>query len=422
MNLNRIFTICLTSALFFTAVPPLYAEISLAMRNTLERDLSDGKDAGYLRAVLRRVNQLARKNDIKRQERKVLFKINAEQWEVYAGKETVIVLIPGTHKQWKSSFELRRKLFAFIFYSRFNLKTVSAAAIRPLPVWMCSAIDEALAGKENGEQYHSGNKDFHALRSIVKHTGKLPDFTALPAFTAIPEHSAQRIVFCQMSRLLMETAAEKKLLTAIIRDNHAGKAPDSFVTNFASPREAQLQLSDLAMKLLFSRRAPLPPAMMRSKLAELEKITLPELDKSSVPTGKMLTLTFAQANTLLCKAERPDRDEIRRYYAQQCRQFAMHGSFAVSKLASPLIRIAAMIGDDESLSAEFTAALNGIKKQLALEEKIEYSFMRQYFTILPAQYLYRHHFAAYTPEMMQNLTPEVWRYLENTEKDYLQNY
>ena len=109
MALSRIFAIFLITALFFAAIPPLHAEISLAMRNALDHDFSDGKDAEYLRAVLRRVNQLAKKNDIKRQERRVLFKINAKQWEIYAGKETVIILVPGTHVQWKKSFELRRK-------------------------------------------------------------------------------------------------------------------------------------------------------------------------------------------------------------------------------------------------------------------------------------------------------------------------
>lgn len=422
MTLSRIFAIFLITALFFAAMPSLHAEISLSMRNALDNDLSDGKDASYLRLALRRINQLAKKSGIRKQEMKVLFKINSRKWEIYAGKKIVIIMVPGTHTQWQKSFELRRKLFAILFFSRFNLDISPAAAARSLPVWMCAALDEAMEGKANGEQYHSGNKDFFALRSIVKHSGKLPDFTVLPAFDALPEHSAQRIVFKQMSRLLLETAAEKRLLANIVADCRNGKAPDNFISTFSNAREAQSQLSDLAMKLLFSRRTPLPAAIMNQKLAELDKITMPELDKNSVPNGKMLTLSFAQANALLCSTPRPDLAEIRRYCAAQCRQFAMHGSFAVSKLASRLIRAAAAIGEDESLATEFASAVNDIRQQLALEEKIERSFMRQYFSTLPVQHLYKHHFNVCSPEFMHLLTREVQRYLENTEKDYLQNY
>ena len=215
MTLSRIFAIFLTIALFFTAIPTLHAEISLSMRNDLEQDFSDGKDASYLRLALRRINQLARESGIRKQETKVLFKINARQWDIYSGKKIVIIMVPGTHIRWQKSFELRRKLFALLFFSRFNLDISSISTIPPLPVWMCAALDEAMEGKANGEQYHSGNKDFHALRSIVKYSRKLPDFTALPAFDALPEHSAQRVVFRQLSRLLLETAAEKRLLPAI---------------------------------------------------------------------------------------------------------------------------------------------------------------------------------------------------------------
>lgn len=422
MNLSRIFTIFLLLWLCMAANLPLYGEIPLTGRNLLFQDNCNGEDAKFLRSALRRVDRWARDAKVKRPKQRVLFRTAAKQWEIINSPKYLIVQLPGTAGQWQNSFEMRRVLFSIIFRSRFDLPLPDKPEKHPLPVWMSAAVDEAMASRLSNEQFYSGNKDYLALQMILKKQNRLPAFTALCGFEERPGDPASREVFNQMSLLLMELAAENGLLRVMLDDHCANRPPDSWSIRFSNSREAQAHFADMALKMLWNHRTPPPAELRQDKLDSLKKIVLPELDAKQIPTGKMLTLTFAEANKLLHDTTRPDTVEIRRYYSREWNRFSFRQSQSVRNLCSQLSKTASQLGENELLPQQFEKLFAELEKQLARENNVMREIIIRSFHTQPLDQLYLRHFSILDSEADTASTAAVDRFLRETEKKYLENY
>ena len=423
MSLARIFAIFLYMTLTLTAIPELYAEISLIPRNAIDHDYSGGKDIEFLRLALRRINRLARRCGIERQNRKVLFRIKSRSWQIYSDKQNQIVMVPGTSSEWEKDFELRRKLFGIMFRSRFNLPVTRENDPEPLPVWIAAGMDDIMRTKSASGKYLSTNKDFSALRSMMKLYGKLPDFSCLPEFTGLPSDTASRLLFHQMSHLLLELTAEKKLLLPIIRDHHNRLPANRWLSVYSSPIEAKLQLADAAEKQLWSQRNPRAAELLLKQLPELRIIIIPELDNNGAPTGKMMEVSFAQAHSLLRNTKRPDHAELRRYCAIRIISQFHYASPEVRKIASELAKAANQLGESRNAANEFDAVYSQLKARLEYEKLRETVFLQHCFRSLAAHESYFHFFSLFSiPENTRAGSLQVEEFLKRTEREYLKNY
>ena len=401
---------------------PVYGEIPLSGRNVLERDNAGNLDTEFLRSALRRIDRWARDAKVKRPKIRVVFRSGEEKWEVLESRDKHFVLLPGNAVEWARSFEKRQILFGILFRSRFSLPIPADPEKTPLPPWITAAVDEAMSSRLSNEQYFSGNKDYLALQMIFKLKKQLPDFAALCKFERPPADPAAREVFNQMSVLLMELAAEHGLLMNILTDYANKLPPDGWTWRFASGKEMQVRLSDMANELLWNHRMPPPDELLRERLELLEKIVIPELDPKNIPTGKMLVLDFAGAHRLLQENERPDSSEIRKYHSRQWNHFSARQSPAVRQICRELGRLIAELGVSENAPSQFEKNLHLLKKQLAHEREVMRYLIRQSFVYLPLDQLYYNRFQQLDVAARAASSDAIEKYLEDSEKKYLENY
>jgi hypothetical protein len=225
-----------------------------------------------------------------------------------------------------------------------------------------------------------------------------------------------------MSVLLMEIAAGHRLLENILSDYAARRSPDGWTGRFASRNELQIQLSDMAKDLLWNHRMPPPDEVLQERLDSLEKVVFPELDAKNIPTGKMLVLSFSEANQLLLDNERPDLDEIRKYHARQWNNFSARQSPAVRQFSRELSDLFSELGKSGDAPERFEKTLYQLKKQLAHEREVMRWLIDQSFRRLPLDQLYKNSFLQLDSSAAAASTSAVEKYLEDSEKKYLENY
>ena len=421
MILTKIFKIFCITALFLP-LSVLRGEITVAPRMHLENGISSKADAEFLRLALRRIESWARASGIKRRQQKIILKSNGDALKHFADKRHCYITLPGNAEMWRNSFEMRQVIFGALFQLRFQMPWISFDRALKLPVWMTAAVDEAMAQRQESEQYLVGNKDFLALQMLVRQCGELPDFGALCRFEQLPADPGTLVVFSQMSRLLMDLAAKSKLLEPMLRDYIEMRSNDQWVSRFSHPREAQAQLSEMAADVLWSLRMPPPEALMKKQLEPLQNIVLPELDKDGVPTGNMLKLSFSEANKMLMANQRPDLMEIRTYYGRQWAMAGNRQSAEIRRLCRKLSDCASRIGAGKDVANDFNASYRELYRQLAKEEKRIQGFIRHCFDFLPVDQLYLWYFAALRPSDVNGATAEVEKMLERAENDYLKNF
>ncbi|MBO5823109.1 MAG: hypothetical protein J6R86_08855 [Lentisphaeria bacterium] len=418
----RIFKIFLVTALFAGVFTALRGETSLGSRCYLKTEYSGGKDGEFLFRIVRQAHQSARKSELKRPKKRTEFQINAKAWNVLSTAGKNVVSVPGTSADWQQSFEQRRILYGIVFRVCFDLDLPEEPDKFPFPVWMSAAMDEIMAGRRKAEQLSLSNKDYSAVRMIFKQCRQLPDFAALCRFNSVPEDPATVIVFRQQSRLLMEIATGMKLFAGMLQDHAGGYPEDRWLRLFATPREAQLQLTDNARKFLWGRRASVPEPLDDEALKKLQTIVIPALDKDGIPDGKMLELSFSEANKLFLTGTRPDLEEVRKYYKREWLAFSYLRSLKVRELALKLRDIAGQIGSAPEVAAEFDAVFKQLTGQLEWE-KLQFStFIKLSFIHLPVDQLYFWQFKALDAVNLGAGNGRTGEFLKATEKEYFENY
>ena len=422
MVLTRIFKIFFSleaaTLLFFT----LRGENSLGGRSYLQMEYSGGKDREYLHRIIRQISQIARKSKQKRPRFRTEFRINAKQWHVSTRKQQLIVSVPGCSGEWKKSFAARHILYGIILRTQFNFDNPADPSTALLPVWLAGGIDEVISGKDGAEQLFSGNKDYSALRMIFKHQQRLPDFGALCRFSTLPEDPATATVFRQMARLLIEVATEMKLLDKMVKYHVEKRPADFWLNHFSTAKEAQLQLTDNARKFLWGRRSSTPEPIDPEVLKRLQTIVVPELDDAGVPSGKMLELSFADANRLFFTGKRPDLEEVRKFYRKEWIVFSFLRSAKVRDLAEQLSRISGQIGENLETADEFQTVFKQLTEQLEWEQLLFRTFIKLSFRHLPADQLYFWQSAARLSGSRAAGIGAAGEFLEKTEKEYFKNY
>ena len=422
MVLTRIFKIFSIAALFALLIFTVRGEIALGSRSYLQRDYSDGQDGEFLYRAVRLIRQMARKSKVKTAPFRTEFRINAKKFRVAAGDKEVIVSIPQTSRQWNRSFAMRHIIYGIIFRAQFNLYNPPQPEKELIPLWMAVAVDEVITGRNRVGVLFMLNKNYSALQQIFKHSRALPDFGALCRFKAVPDDPASAVVYRQMARLLMELAVEHNLLNDMLQ-YYVSKHPDDYwLVNFATPKEAQLQLTDRAGKFLWGKRSSTPEPLNIETLKQLRMVVVPELDSSGIPSGKMLELSFADANKLFLEVKRPDLEETRTYYRKMWMQFGNLRSAEVRELAVKLSRIAGNIGDDEDVAAEFNAVFKQLEEQLKWEQLRFKQFIKLAFIHLPVDQLYVWQIAAQQNANRAAGTGAAGKFLERVENEYFKNY
>ena len=418
----RIFKIFSVTALLVSVILSANGEISLGSRCYLHLEYSNGGDREFLSGLVQYLHKIAGKSKVKRPYKKVIFRTNEKKWDITENKQQFTVCIPGTSREWLRSFEMRRSIYGIAFYLRFGLNSSIEAGKTLLPVWMSAAMDEEILEHRSGEKFITGNRDYSILQSIFKHSKTLPDFGVLCRFKTVPDDPAMEAVYRQMSCLLMELAAAKKLLPYML-EYSAGKRPDDYWLNrFPSPKEAQIQLVDMAKKILWGRRFPMPEPLLKGNLEMLQTIVVPELDAAGIPSGKMLDLSFAEAHKLFLDGKRPDIKEVREYYNREWMRFSLRRSAKVRVLALKLSELALNLGEDESWADEFEANFKQLKEQLEFEEMQYRTFIRLMFENLAVRQLYFWQFAVLDASYRAAGVGEGGQFLEKTEKEYFKKY
>lgn len=422
MVLTRIFKIFSIAALFVLPFFTVRGEIALGSRCYLQRDYSDGQDGEFLYRTVRQIHQMARKSKIKTEPVRTEFRINAKKWLVAAENKATIVYIPHTSIQWNKSFAIRRIIYGIILRAQFNLYNPTQPEKDLIPLWMAVAVDEVITGRNRIGVLFMLNKNYSALQQIFKHSKALPDFGALCRFKTVPDDPASAAVYRQMARLLMELAVEQKLLKDMLQ-YYVSKHPDDYwLVNFATPKEAQVQLTDRAAKFLWGKRSSTPEPLNMEELKQLRLVVVPALDESGIPSGKMLELSFADANKLFLEVKRPDLDEVRKYYRNVWMQFGTLRSAEVRELAAKLSRIAGNIGDDEDVAAEFNAVFKQLEEQLKWEQLRFKQFIKLAFIHLPVDQLYSWQITAQQNANRAAGTGAAGEFLKRVEKEYFKNY
>ena len=418
----RIFKIFFIAVVFGGIFSVLRGETALGSRCYLKTEYSKGKDGEFLFGVVRQAHQTARKLEFKRPKKRTEFHINAGKWNISVTGEKNSVSVPGTSADWQQSFEQRRILYGIIFRACFDLDLPENPENFPLPVWMSAAVDEVLAGRQSAEQLLLANKDYSAVRMIFKQCRALPDFAALCRFKSIPEDPATAIVFRQLSRLLMEVATEMKIFTGMLQDHAGGYPDDRWLRYFATSQEAQVQLTDNARKFLWGRRASVPEPLDVEALKKMQNIVIPALDASGIPDGKMLELSFAEANKLFLTGKRPDLEEVRKYYQKEWQAFSYLRSREVRALALKLRALAGMIGSAPEIATEFDAVFKKLTERLNWENLQFRTFIKLSFDHLPVDQLYFWQFKALESGNRAAGNGSAGEFLRATEKEYFENY
>ena len=229
-------------------------------------------------------------------------------------------------------------------------------------------------------------------------------------------------VYRQMSCLLLELAAGNKLLPYMLECNSAKLPDDYWLNRFPSPQEAQIRLADAAKKILWGRRSPMPAPLLSGEIEKLQTIVVPELDHAGIPGGKMLNLSFAEANKLFSSGKRPDIKEVREYYSKEWMLFSLRRSAKVRELALKLSELASALGEDEAWAEKFEANFKQLKAQLEFEETQYRAFIRLAFENLAVEQLYLWQFAAGKSFYRAAGVGEGGKFLESTEKEYFKKY
>lgn len=418
----RIFKIFSVAALLLSVVLSANGEVALGNRVYLHLEYSRGGDRRFLSGLVKKLHKIAGKSKVKRPYKKITFHTKAKKWDIAENKQQFTVYIPGTSREWLRSFEMRRAIYGIIFYLRFGLNRSIEAGKTRLPVWMSTAVDEEILEHRSAEKFIIGDRDYSILQNIFKNSKNLPDFGALCRFENIPEDPAMAAVYRQMSCLLLELAAGKKLLPYMIEYSAAKRPDDHWLNRFPSPEEARIQLTDAAKKILWDRRSPMPEPLLKGDLDKLQTIVVPDLDTAGIPNGKMLNLSFADANKLFLPGKRPDINEVREYYSREWMLFSLRRSAKVKVLALKLSELALKLGADESWADEFEVIFRQLKEQLEFEETQYRTFVRLIFENLAVEQLYLWQFAAQEASYRAAGVGEGGRFLEKTEKEYFKKY
>ena len=161
---------------------------------------------------------------------------------------------------------------------------------------------------------------------------------------------------------------------------------------------------------------------MPEVLKNLQTIVIPELDASGTPSGKMLELSFAEANQLFLTGKRPDLEEVRTFYQNEWQAFSYLRSNKVRDLALQLRTIAGKIGSSKDTAEEFETVFKKLTKQLERENHQFRTFIKLSFVNLPVDQLYFWQFAAYKAGNRAAGIGRAGEFLEQTEKEYFENY
>lgn len=422
MSSARILKIFLLFALSGMVFMPLTGAVQLRNRFYLEQDNSGSGDEEFLRAALRRIDSWARDAKVKHRKIRVFLRSGEKKWGFLESKDKQFILLKGNSGDWKRSFEMRQIIYGVLFRSRFAELQPKDPAKSPLPAWMTAAVDEAISNRRSNAQYYSGNRNYQPLQLIVKTRLKLPDFAAMCRFETLPSDPASRMVFHQMSLLLMEISAEHGLLEKMISAHASGRSADNWVGLFSSPQEAQLRLTDLAGNFLWNRRTPQPAELFMEKLQTLQKITLPELDSKNVPTGKMLSLDFHAAHRIMKESDRPDNTEIRRYYSGEWRKLARRKSMEIQEICYQLSETVNSLGIDNDTPDKLNKLISELQLRLERNSNIATELITASFRELPLFNLYRLDFTLFDISARAAATREIEKFMEESEKKYLENY
>lgn len=422
MSSGRILKIFLVIAMFSAAILPLPGGIVLRSNYILEQDKFGSGDADFLRAALRRIDRWAKNSKVKSAKVRVHIRCGETRWGFLESGNRQIVFFKGNSDDWKKSFEMRQVIYGILFRARFAQIQPKKPETLPLPVWMTAAVDEAVASRNSNEQYHSGNKNYQALQLIMKKRSALPGFAGLCQFELLPSDPASRQIFHQMSVLLMEIASKNGLLKQMVSDHADKRKPDNWTGLYSSPREAQIALTDLAADFLWNQRTPLPEILLRENLKSLQKITMPELDSTNVPTGKMLVLDFEEAHLLLKKSDRPDSTEIRNYYSRQWNKLASRQSDDIRQICYNIARTVRELGISGDAPENFKQLYSELQRRLAHQSNISRELIRNSFHTLPLTRLYDLDFSNIEISAHAASTGAIDRVMEESEKKYFENY
>ena len=136
----------------------------------------------------------------------------------------------------------------------------------------------------------------------------------------------------------------------------------------------------------------------------------------------MLVLSFSEAHRLLLDNERPDLEEIRKYHARQWNNFSARQSPAVRQFSRELSDLFSELGKSGDAPERFEKTLYQLKKQLAHEREVMRWLIDQSFRRLPLDQLYKNSFLQLESSAGAASTSAVEKYLEDSEKKYLENY
>lgn len=294
-----------------------------------------------------------------------------------------------------------------------------------LPTWVFHGLRQRLYAEKAEERFMRGNRSLPSLSALLE-TGQLPDFRHFFELNPRRFSAAEEFLYAQIARGLLESAVQRRRLTAYLRAAARSDEPAARRQLWPGPGDAagqtaesglQSGLTDEIAAVVWNDFTPRPAERSLRDFSELRgRFSLPEFDESGEATGRELFCTLDQLPELL--KQRPDAPELRIKLLRNLTGFLRDDSRDLKAESLKFGVLISRLGSDDDAAAAFRERLDAVEAGLRRRAAIEQLLTDTEFECTPAFVYYRYLLLQLQiPDAA--LTAAVSRLLEDAEQEYI---
>ncbi|MBE6359399.1 MAG: hypothetical protein E7057_09185 [Lentisphaerae bacterium] len=365
-------------------------DVTLAPGLLLRTDYS-GHETSYLKSIIRQLDRYAREAGIKAASKEITIICGDGKYFGYFAKNRLY--LPGTAPRWQYDFAFRSKLYAALAAHRFNFTLPdNSNGVAP---WITKALDAELDAAASSGQYLFANRSFPMLYEFAGYYGTLPDFAAMCRLGGTDDPLLSAFI-AEQGRILLRLLARDGKIKEVFENSTQGGEPDFFVTFHASADAAVEYYTKAAERLIWNQYRPMPGALAKIKLAELDIIFVQQLDNDGKPTGDYQECNWQQLAVILRK-KRPDAYRLRGKLAAAYQNFGKFLTVEENRLCADVSAAARELGKNDRSDAAFDRALTTLKNAIDRRIKIDRFFRDTLLLNTPLPDKFPHLFEASLP-------------------------
>lgn len=346
----------------------------------------------------------------------LLFIPGAKSLRFISQSKRWILVLPDNAKQWKNNFRTRKIIYGVLISCRLNLPKMGQ--LEYLPDWVVAAIDEGVSNSHNSGVSVAVRRRFPVTRGLLATKNKLPNFRMMTELDLKLLPVEAQMWYRELSRLLFEILADKKLLSPFFSDLATMNDPSPWYKSIVEKignEKLQCHLELSAMKIVWFNLAPAPPQLLLKRLPELETVELSELDANHNPTGKILKVKLDELPALL--ASRPDGELIRNHLIRKFINLTKFQDVTTRRVAVKAVPAIRKLGIDEAALSEFRKISGELSAHLRTRIAVERQLRESEVTLLPVGQYYRQRLKAWKSPQSALSDGELTD-LERIEKSY----